>query len=394
VIPWRDKLLDRAFQQFKVKKTPEAYDEFVASHSSWLDDFVLFNVIKSKHPEGAWNCWEPRLRDRERAALIEIAQKFPEEMNREKFRQFVFYRQWSRLKDYCNKKGISIIGDIPIYMRFDSADVWANQSFFILDVKKNPKVVSGVPPDYFSKTGQLWGHPVYNWNVLRKNNFDWWVKRVRHNLELFDLARLDHFRGFAGFWTVPAKEKTAVRGKWLKAPGEQLFRRLLQAVPSLPIIAEDLGVITDDVIEIMQKFGFPGMKILLFSFGSDFPKSFHIPHNLQQNCVLYTGTHDNNTAKGWFEHEAKQEERERVFSYLGRKVTAQEISFELTRLAFMSVATTVIIPMQDLLGLGQDARMNVPATIEGNWQWQLKSGLVTKELTEKLLKLTVTYGRD
>ena len=311
----------------------------------------------------------------------------------QKFLQYVFFQQWNSLRSYCNQRGIQIFGDIPIYVEHDGVDVWTNPELFKLDNGKKPQVVAGVPPDYFSETGQRWGNPIYRWDVLKDTGYAWWIRRLQHNIKLFDLIRIDHFRGFVGYWQVPAGEANAINGRWVEAPAEDFLNALLRRFPQLPIIAEDLGVITPDVREIMHRFELPGMKVLLFAFGDDLPTNPYIPHNLPRNCVLYTGTHDNNTTRGWFEREAAPEIKERLFRYLGREVPAEYIHWELIRLAMMSVANMVIFPMQDILGLGEEARMNRPATSQGNWQWQLSPEQLTPSLAERLLGMTELYGR-
>jgi 4-alpha-glucanotransferase len=289
--------------------------------------------------------------------------------------------------------GIKIIGDMPIYVVHDSADVWVHPELFHLDCNKRPSAVAGVPPDYFSETGQLWGNPVYRWDNLKQTGYEWWVYRVGHNLKLFDIVRVDHFRGFMAYWQIPASEKTAIHGRWVEAPGRDFFQHLYERFPSLPIIAEDLGTITPDVWEMMDYFGFPGMKVLLFAFSEDLPTNPYAPHNHVKNCVVYTGTHDNNTTRGWFQKETKPEDRDRVSLYLGREATTENIHWELIRLAMMSVANMAIFPMQDILGLEEQARMNQPAKKTGNWGWRLLSDQLTVPIKNQLRKMTEIYGR-
>jgi 4-alpha-glucanotransferase len=282
---------------------------------------------------------------------------------------------------------------MPIYVVHDSADVWTHPEIFKLDEEKRPEAVAGVPPDYFSATGQLWGNPVYRWDVLERRGFDWWLERIDHNLALFDWVRIDHFRGFVGYWEVPAGEKTALNGTWIQAPAERFFEAVRGRFPEAPIVAEDLGVITPDVRKAMARFGFPGMKILLFAFGEDLPEHPYIPHNFERNCVGYTGTHDNTTVRGWFEREASPEEKKWVFRYLGREIHPEDLPWELIRLLMMSVANTVIFPMQDVLALGEDARMNRPSTTHGNWRWRLQEGRADPELSLRLREMAEIYGR-
>jgi 4-alpha-glucanotransferase len=333
------------------------------------------------------------LRDRKDEALRQVEQEDRGALQREKFLQYLFYKQWGSLKLYCNQRNVELLGDLPIYVGFDSADVWVHPHLFKLDDEKNPLFVSGVPPDYFSESGQLWGNPVYAWDRLQEGGFDWWVKRMVHQSRLFDLIRIDHFRGLIAYWEIPANEKTALRGKWVKVPWQDFFDTIRKHVPELSIIAEDLGFITPDVKEARERLGFPGMKVLLFAFGEDHPLHPYLPHMFEPNCVAYTGTHDNNTIRGWFEKEARPEEKRRLFRYLGRTLETEELHWELIRLALMSVAKTVILPMQDILGLGEDARMNRPATVSGNWEWRLLPGQITAEVGSKLLEMTEVYGR-
>ncbi len=376
----------------RIEKDHE-FKRFCAESSCWLDDYALFIALKEHFNEVVWSNWPEDLKDREKGTIKEWEERLIERISMEKFIQYIFFRQWSFLKNYCNSKNIQIIGDLPIYVNFDSSDVWANPEIFKLDREKRPIFVAGAPPGYFSSTGQLWGHAVYKWDVLKETQYSWWVKRIEHNLKLFHRFRLDHFRGFVAYWEVPADEKTAINGRWIKAPVEDFFNTLFKHFPDLPLIAEDIGIITPDVREIMSLFGFPGMSVLLFAFEEDFPTNFYLPHNHVKNCVVYTGTHDNNTIKGWFRKEASPEDRKRLFEYIGRKVSEKEIHLELIRLAMMSVADMAIIPMQDIIGLGEEARMNRPSTSDGNWEWRLLSEQLTPSLIKRFLQITKIYGR-
>lgn len=387
-------ILSLAYERFKEIPDLECrHDNFAREQAWWLDDYALFVCLKEQFGGVSWSEWPRELRDRDEAALKHWSGILADRIKREKFYQFLFFRQWSALKIYCNRKQIQIIGDIPIYVSYDSADVWSNPHLFKLDDEKKPISVSGVPPDYFSKTGQLWGNPVYSWNRLRESSFAWWISRMEHNTKCFDMVRLDHFRGFIAFWEVPASEETAINGRWVKAPADEFFRTLLMRFPSLPIIAEDLGIITPDVREVMRTYGFPGMKILLFAFGDASSANPYIPHNHVEKCVLYTGTHDNNTARGWFEVDATEAERENLEGYFGKRFDKDTISWELIRVAMMSVAATAVIPMQDFLGLGAEARMNTPSVAFGNWEWRVRSEQLTPELSKKILEMTQRYGR-
>jgi 4-alpha-glucanotransferase len=393
VIAFKEKLFHLAYERFKTTKNKDEYERFCSENSHWLEDFARFAAFKVHFHGHVWSEWPLEIRGRRPEASKTVGKQLKDRIEMEKFLQYVFFHQWSSLKDYCNQKGIQIIGDIPIYVNYDSADVWIHPELFKLDNEKKPYVVAGVPPDYFSETGQRWGNPLYRWDVLKEKGYDWWIQRMKHNLELFDFVRVDHFRGFIAYWEVPATEKTAMNGMWIEAPAMDFFDHLTRRFPNVPIIAEDLGIITSDVREIMHHFGFPGMKVLLFAFGEDLPTNPYIPHNLVENCVLYTGTHDNNTVRGWFEEEATPGEKGRLFHYLGREVPVEELHWELIRLAMMSVANIVIFPMQDILGLGGEARMNRPATAEGNWQWRLSPEQLTHSPAERLLKMTEIYGR-
>jgi len=394
VIRYKGKLLERAYQHFNQRwKGREPFEAFCSENSSWLEDFSVFVVLK-KHFDGkVWNQWPKKLRDRNLKALKEIKKKCHTQIEKEKFWQYLFYTQWYSVKRYCQKKGVNLFGDLSIYVSFDSADVWANPGLFKLDREKRPVFVSGVPPDYFSKRGQLWGNPVYRWDVLKNSGYRWWVERIKHNLKLFDALRIDHFRGLVAYWEIPAGEKTAVKGKWVKVPVDDFLNTLKKKFPHLPIFAEDLGFITPDVREVMDRFKLPGMKILLFAFGEDTPMHPYLPHAHEKNFLVYTGTHDNNTVRGWFEAEASPEDRRRLFRYLGRKVSVKEIHWALIRLGMMSVARLAIFPMQDVLGLGREARMNRPSTARGNWKWRLRPRQNTTLVSKRLLQITETFGR-
>ncbi|MBU4304798.1 MAG: 4-alpha-glucanotransferase [Candidatus Omnitrophica bacterium] len=386
-------LFKRAYEKFKEKNDMSEYAVFCRTHADWLEDFAEFTVFKSHFQERVWSEWPREIRDRDIAAMRHLKYQCHQEIEKEKFLQYVFFKQWFALKDYCNQKGIRIIGDIPIYVTYDSADVWTHPELFKLNEHKKPAVVAGVPPDYFSKTGQLWGNPVYNWDVIRGQEYAWWVRRIEHNLKLFDVVRVDHFRGFVDYWEVPAHEKTAVHGTWHKAPAYDFFQNLLERFPGLPIIAEDLGIITDEVKEVMLHFGFPGMKILLFAFGEDLPAHPYLPHNYIPNCVAYTGTHDNNTIKGWLKSEAQEEDKKRLFEYLGRKAPLSSLHWELIRLLMSSVADTVIFPLQDVLGKGEKDRMNIPGVGQGNWQWRFEQPELTEKIRTTLFQMTRRYAR-
>jgi 4-alpha-glucanotransferase len=386
-------LWERAYARFKVTRPDVVYESFCRDEGWWLDPFALFTAIRNHFSGQTWSDWPAELRDRQPEALRAVQDQLPDQIEIEKFLQYLFFKQWGSLKRYCNQKGIQIIGDIPIYVSDDSADVWMNPELFKLDERKKPIVVAGVPPDYFSETGQLWGNPVYRWDVLRNSDYEWWARRIAASLRIADFVRVDHFRGFVSYWEIPVTETKANNGRWVEAPAMDFFTHLSRRFPYLPIIAEDLGLITQDVKDVMHRFGFPGMKILLFAFGPDMPHNPYIPHNLPKNCVAYTGTHDNNTAKGWFDQDASQDDKQRLFRYLGREVSADEMPWELIRLLMMSAADTVILPLQDILGLGPDARMNTPATNECNWAWRFRSDQLTPDVASRLREITETHAR-
>jgi 4-alpha-glucanotransferase len=340
-----------------------------------------------------WNEWPLRLRDRHKKAIDRMRIELADDIEHAKFAQFLFFTQWNDLKNYCNHKGIRIIGDVPIYVSHDSADSWSNSQIFKFNDVKRSSAVAGVPPDYFSSTGQLWGNPVYNWDVLKRSKYKWWMKRIQHVLSLYDIMRIDHFRGLVAYWEVPAHEVNAINGRWVDVPTDEFFSRLSGSFSYPTIIAEDLGIITDDVRRVMSKFKFPGMKVLLFAFGDDNPMHPYLPHTYEKNCVVYTGTHDNNTVRGWFDHEASTQDKSRLFRYLGKVVRSNQVSNELVRLAMMSVADTVIIPMQDILGLGKEGQMNRPSTASGNWEWRFHLSAITINMADRFRSLTITSGR-
>ncbi|HDQ40716.1 MAG TPA: 4-alpha-glucanotransferase [Desulfonatronum sp.] len=371
----------------------ESFFGFCARQAHWLHDYALFMALKQSFQNRPWYQWPEQLRRRDPQALGEYSLSLRPEMDLIRFGQYIFFTQWTTLRRYCQDHGVQLIGDIPIYVNEDSADVWAHPHVFKLDENLRPRVLAGVPPDYFSATGQLWGNPVYDWEQLRADGFSWWLNRIRHNTEMFDLVRLDHFRGFVGCWEVPAGETTAVNGSWVDVPARDFLRAVADNHTPLPLIAEDLGTITDDVRTVMREFGLPGMKILLFAFGPDLPTNPYAPHNHERKCVVYTGTHDNNTVRGWFEQEADQETRARLEAYLGVECKADNIALKMVRLTMQSVADLAIFPLQDLLGMDAGARMNMPGVANGHWTWRLQSGILTNTLAENLLTLTALYGR-
>lgn len=394
VVQTKIPLLKQACKNFEIKASPLLQTEFAGfceAKADWLDDYALFMALKDTHGGSSWHTWERELVQRQPEVLDQWRQQLEREILYYKFIQFEFFRQWSELKRYANMRRVQIIGDIPIYVAHDSADVWAHPEIFCLDQETGiPDLIAGVPPDYFSATGQLWGNPVYNWEQLQQNDFKWWVQRFHAMLEYIDIIRIDHFRGFQAFWAVPFGETTAMNGEWVEAPGEALFQVLNQQLGKLPVLAEDLGTITPEVDALRDQFEFPGMKILQFGFGSDIGNPY-LPYNYQRNCVVYTGTHDNDTSIGWF-NQLSAQAREAVLSYLG-STSSEGIHWDLIRLALSSVGNQAIIPLQDILGLGNSSRMNVPSRAEGNWAWRYQPGVLTEELRDRLQALTTIYGR-
>ncbi|NEQ37890.1 MAG: 4-alpha-glucanotransferase [Okeania sp. SIO3I5] len=388
-------LLKTAYQNFQKEASEEeleTFKELCASKAFWLDDYAFYMALKEAHEGASWHTWDEDIANRQPAALTEWQQRLADEIQYHKFVQFQFFQQWDELKNYANQQGIEIFGDLPIYVSHDSADVWGHPEIFSLDSETNEaSLMAGVPPDYFSETGQLWGNPVYQWDKLEQNNFLWWVQRIQSMLDTVDLIRIDHFRGLAAYWAVPQGETTAINGEWVTAPGKTFFNTIKEKLGTLPIIAEDLGIITPDVEELRDKFEFPGMKILHFAFdsGSDNP---YLPYNYNSaNWVVYTGTHDNNTTVGWF-NKRSPEEQERVYRFLGSS-WGNGIHWDLIRLAMSSVAYMAIFPLQDILGLGEEAIMNQPGVPDGNWDWRYQSGMLTSEASDRLKEVTDIYGR-
>lgn len=392
VIQWKLKILDRAFIRFNKstsKKLKTLFEEFQASEKEWLDDFALFMAIKESQGGCSWNLWPLGLRKREPAALEEFKNSNLDVIQRHMFRQFLFFRQWSTLRDYANQKGIKIIGDIPIFVAYDSSETWSNPEIFYLDSKGSPTVVAGVPPDYFSPTGQLWGNPLYRWDVHQKTNYAWWIKRIRSSLKMVDIIRLDHFRGFAAYWEIPADMPTAEKGRWVPGPGKDFFIAMEKELGDLPIIAEDLGEITRDVIELRDYFKLPGMKIFQFAFASDSQDPF-LPHNYPQNCVAYTGTHDNDTSFSWYQT-TSETERDFIRRYLARD--GHDISWDMIRAVWSSVSMMALAPLQDFLSLGGEARMNFPGKPSGNWSWRLPVNGLNPFLQERIKDMNYLYDR-
>jgi 4-alpha-glucanotransferase len=399
----REIILHKAFASYQHTTSTElrsAVETFATQNAFWLDDYALFRALKTAHSGHAWHEWDRALLGREPAALARVKLELRDQIEAHRFFQFLFFKQWFALKAFCNERNLRLIGDIPIFVAHDSADVWTNPDQFKLNQDGRATVVAGVPPDYFSATGQFWGNPLYDWERMRADGFKWWIERVRATLQTVDIARIDHFRGFAAGWEIPGEEKTAEHGRWVEAPGRELFAAIRNSLGELPIIAEDLGVITPDVEKLRDDFGFPGMRVLQFAFSSD-PNNVDLPHNYHRNVVVYTGTHDNDTTAGWFHsvtgagstRTEAQINSERNFCLKYLNTDGREIHWDFIRAALASVADTAIVPLQDLLGLGTEARMNLPNSSQGNWSWRFKQDALTEDLSERLRDMTGTYGR-
>ena len=398
VIDHKTALLNRAFAHFCAQAPVgqrEAFARFCREEAAWLDDFSLFMALKEAHNLRPWDEWKPELRTRQPAALEQWTKTLAREIENQKYRQWQFFEQWLALKTYANERGIRIIGDIPIFVAHDSADVWANTGLFYFDAELRQTVQSGVPPDYFSETGQLWGHPLYRWDVMAQEGYAWWIARFRMAFTQADVVRIDHFRGFHNYWEVPAGEKTAVKGRWLYGPGADLFHAVTGTLGQVAIIAEDLGDFDDEsragVTALQTEFGYPGMKVLQFAFGNG-PSAPFLPHNFCQEWVVYTGTHDNDTTVGWYQTTSTEAERDYARKYLGSD--GSDIAWDLIRLGWASTAHTAMTTVQDLLSLGHGARMNTPSTIgPPNWCWRLQPGALAADVGHRLQELTAIYGR-
>ncbi|MCY3980041.1 MAG: 4-alpha-glucanotransferase [Chloroflexi bacterium] len=392
VIPYHNQKLALAYHNFAADADltlKREFGEFVSDNQFWLEDFALFIALKRQHRLRPWTEWERELRQRDASALAKARVECAEQMNLERFRQWLFHRQWTALKECAHEKGIRLIGDLPIFVAHDSADVWAHQHEYLLDVSGSPTAVAGVPPDYFSPTGQRWGNPLYRWDVMNAAGYRWWIERIRALLNLVDFIRIDHFRGFEAYWEIPADEPTAIKGRWAPGPGATLFEAIKTALGELPIIAEDLGVITPGVEKLRDDFGLPGMKVLQFAWSD--PANPFLPHNHPPNSIVYTGTHDNNTTRGWWENEVDERTRGFVKDYLGHDV--YDILWTLARVGMRSSAKIFIMPMQDVLGLGAAARMNTPGRPAGNWTWRITESDMNHPGKDALVHITRLYQR-
>ena len=387
---WKPALLEKAFRRFSANPGPvqAEFDTFCADNAAWLEDYALFMALKEAHGGGSWDGWPASLRLRDTAALAEARSSLAGLILRFSFFQFLFFRQWNAVRAYAHEKDLQIIGDIPLFVAIDSSDVWAHPDLFFLDENGRPTVVAGVPPDYFSPTGQLWGNPLYRWEKHKASGYIWWLERIRATLRLVDIIRIDHFRGFAGYWEIPAGNPTAEQGRWVPGPGADFFNVVQANLGRLPILAEDLGVITPDVVALRDQFDLPGMKILQFAFSG--PDNPFLPHRYPLNCLVYTGTHDNDTSRGWYES-GPEGEKDFARRYLG--VDGSDFAWDLIRAAWTSVGIFALAPMQDLLNLGTEARMNYPSHLGGNWEWRMTDDAMTGDLRDRLKELNWLFER-
>jgi len=393
----KNELFNKGYENFNANSNTQSqkeFEQFCKEEKDWLDDFALYSVLKKKNNGKPWYEWTSDFKDRDEQALKKISSNNEDEIKKTKWLQFIFFKQWRELKKYCNSINIQLIGDLPFYVSYDSVDVWADREIFALDAVGNRKAMAGVPPDAFSSNGQLWGMPVFKWDRLKETNYDWWIERLKKNIELFDLVRLDHFRAFDEYWEVPAGETTAKNGQWKKGPGKDLFEAVQKQLGQLPFIAEDLGDITESVYQLRDTFHLPGMKVLQFAFGDDMLKSPHINHHHDKNFIVYTGTHDNNTTLGWYKNETDEKTKHQISLYLGKSCNGNEIHKELSRLAYSSVAKIVILPVQDILGLDENSRMNTPSSTENNWSWRLLPNQLSADHEHQLKEWSFIYDRS
>lgn len=394
IIPWKNKILQLAFSRFEEKMTTKwraEYEAFLQENKFWLEDYALYMACKDMHEGRDWLSWEEEYRVPTAQVKAKLSAQLETEVQYYYFVQFIFYQEWTELKAYANQNEIEIIGDIPLFVSLDSADVWANQELFQLDTKGFPTVVAGVPPDYFCAKGQLWGNPLYDWDRHKVEGYSWWISRVRHQLKLSDYLRIDHFRGLESYWAVTAGEETAMNGKWIPGPREELFSAIEKELgENLPIIAEDLGLITPEVHALRKKLGFPGMRILQFAFDSE-EESTYLPHRFDTtNCVCYTGTHDNNTTRGWYTN-ASEYSKDKVRCYMN--TDGNHIHWDFIRTCLGTIADYAIFPMQDVLGVGEEGRMNTPGVGMNNWTWRYRKGVLSEQLADALATTTKLYGR-
>ncbi len=387
---FKERIFDKAFDTFKAQSRDkfQSYEVFCWESSLWLDDFALYVSLMHSFQSSPWHSWEEGLVHHHPETMQAYHTHLQRAVEKEKFLQYIFYSQWKELKAYCNQKGIEILGDLPIYTDYNSADVWRHQRFFRLNEDKKVGFVAGTPPDYFNENGQIWGLPLYDWEALREEKFEWWVQRLGHNLRLFDQIRLDHFLGFVNYFEIPAEETTALLGRWVNAPAEEFFATIFETFPNMPVIAEDLGVISPAVHTFIEKYHLPGMRVLQFAFSGDPAINIYMPENISENSVIYSATHDNNTTKGWWNDDATQEEKHNLGTYLGYEITGETVAYELIRMGMHTRARLAVFPLQDVLNLDAQARMNTPGIGTGNWLWRLRKDQPLHDVALYLKRLT------
>jgi len=386
-------LLQKACRRFRQRPPDADYQRFCTENAVWIDDYALFSALSSRNRKIAWDRWPAEVRSRRPSEMRRLRKGLQETIEALKIEQYLAYRQWQALRTYCRRKSVLLFGDLPVYVPFHSADVWSHRALFKLDRRHRPTAVSGVPPDYFSAAGQLWGHPVYDWEAHRQTRFAWWCRRIAYQISLFDAVRIDHFRGWVAYWDVPAGATTAKDGRWVDVPSDDFLSELRRRFVALPLVAEDLGHITADVRETMRRYGFPGMRVLMFGFSGNPAENPNAAQNIPEHCVVYTGTHDNNTVRGWFETEASTAEKQRLMLVAGKRMMAREAPAELVRLAMLSPARWAIFPVQDLLALGAAARLNTPGRVRDNWAWRLTPKQFDSLPVARLLEWTTAFGR-
>jgi 4-alpha-glucanotransferase len=391
--PFKRALLQKACRRFRQHPPNADYQRFCMENAAWIDDYALFSALSSRNRKLAWDRWPAEVRSRRPSEMRRLRKELQETIEALKIEQYLAYRQWQALRTYCRRKSVLLFGDLPVYVPFHSADVWSHRALFKLDRRHRPTAVSGVPPDYFSADGQLWGHPVYDWDAHRQTRFAWWCRRIAYQISLFDAVRIDHFRGWVAYWEVPAGATTARDGRWVEVPSDDFLSELRRRFVALPLVAEDLGHITADVHETMRRYGFPGMRVLMFGFSGNPAENPNAPQNIPEHGVVYTGTHDNNTVRGWFATEASTAEKQRLMLVAGKRMMAREAPAELVRLAMLSPARWAIFPVQDLLALGAAARLNTPGRVRDNWVWRLTPKQFDSLPAARLLEWTTAFGR-
>lgn len=392
-VRFRQPLLERAVERFLHDGHDPQYERFCQDQAYWLDDYAAFAAIRRDQGGRWWMEWPEPLRKREPAAMERVRTELAEPIERQRVLQYLFFRQWNALRAYAHEKGVQVFGDVAIYVAYDSADVWSHPELFLLDEQRRPTFVSGVPPLPGEPKGQYWGTPVYDWHVLRADGYDWWVHRMRQSLALYDLVRIDHFLGIVRGWYIPYGAASAKEGHYVDGPKAELFDAMARRIGSLPIVAEDIGHVTAEARELMSELGLPGMRVILWAFDGDVGRNPYAPHNHPRESIVYTGTHDNNTVRGWFERDARARHKRLLFDYLGREVLAEQAPWEFIRMAQLSPAETAILPMQDVLGLGREARMNRPGTRSGNWLWRMTSEQLERAPADRLRRMCTAYGR-